>query len=78
MILCIEYWNKDTYLTGKAISQGELAKQMKQVEACFDPQTDNFIPLLCRMYGWEPIDCLDVVPDITYDRDTGILLQHNL
>ena len=39
---------------------------------------NNFIPLLCRMCGWEPIDCADVVPDITYDRDTGRLLRHNL
>ncbi len=74
MILCIEYWNRDTYLAGKSISQRELHRQIKQVETSVDPQTDNYIPLLCRMYGWELItEDTDIVPDATYDRDTGML-----
>jgi hypothetical protein len=35
--------------------------------------------LLCRMYGWELItEDTDIVPDATYDRDTGMLFWHNL
>ena len=74
MILCIEYWNRDTYLTGKSVSKRELHRQIKQVETSLDPQIDNFIPFLCRMYGWELIAAdTDIVPDVTYDRDTGML-----
>lgn len=74
MILCIESWKGDTYLTGKKISVSELKRQVREVEQLFDRETDNFIPLLCRVYGWEIIAVSpDTVPDCTYDADTGLI-----
>ena len=74
MILCIESWKGDTFLTGKKRTLPQLTRQIRQVEADFDRETDNFIPLLCRMYGWEAV-CTspDTVPDYTYDADTGLI-----
>ena len=74
MILCIESWKGDTYLTGKKRTISELSCQIRQVERIFDRETDNFIPMLCRLYGWDVISNeLDVVPDYTYDADTGLI-----
>ena len=74
MILCIESWKGDTYLTGKKRTISELSCQIRQVERIFDRETDNFVPLLCRMYGWE-VASVDpyTVPDYTYDTDTGLI-----
>ena len=75
MILCIESWKGDTCLTGKKVSVLELKRQVREVERLFDRETDNLIPLLCRMYGWEVADLpQDTVPDYTYDADTGLVL----
>ena len=74
MILCIESWKGDTYLTGRKRTISELACQLRQAEQLFDRETDNLIPLLCRMYGWEVISVEpNVVPDYTYDADTGLI-----
>ena len=74
MIICIEYWKGDAFLTGQKISAFELKQQLNQVERIYDKYEDNFILLLCRMYGWECVDVSeDVLPDFTYDRDTGLL-----
>ena len=74
MILCIESWKGDTYLTGKKRTISELSCQIRQVERIFDRETDNFIPMLCRLYGWDVISNeLDVVPDYTYGADTGLI-----
>ena len=76
MILCIESWKGDTYLTGKKRPIAELSCQIRQAEQLFDRETDNFIPLLCRMYGWEVISAApDTVPDCTYDADTGLIIR---
>ena len=76
MILCIESWKGDTYLTGKKISIRDLKGQIREVERLFDQKTDNFIPLLCRLYGWEMISAApDTVPDCTYDVDTGLIIR---
>ena len=76
MILCIESWKGDTLLSGKSASMGKLKQQIRTAEAICDPAEDNFIPLLCRIYGWEPIAFSEeLVPDRTYDRDTGLLLR---
>ena len=74
MILCIESWKGDIYLTGKKISLRDLKGQIWEVERLFDREMDNFVPLLCRMYGWEVISVAsDTVPDYIYDADTGLV-----
>ncbi len=74
MILCIESWKGDTYLTGRKRTISELSCQIRQVERIFDRETDNFIPMLCRLYGWDVISIEpDDVPDYTYDADTGLI-----
>ena len=74
MILCIESWKEDTLLSGKRIPSRVLKANIRQAESLCDPAEDNFIPLLCRLYGWEVLeDPSDTVPDLTYDRDTGLL-----
>ena len=74
MILCIESWKGDIYLTRKKISLRDLKGQIREVERLFDRETDNFIPLLCRMYGWEVISAAaETVSDYTYDADTGLI-----
>ena len=76
MIICIECWKGDALLSGKAVPAGVLKQQMRAAESRLDPAEDNFIPLLCRMYGWEIEPYTDeIVPDYTYDRDTGLLLN---
>ena len=72
MILCIESWKGDTYLTGRKRTISELSSQIRQVERLYDREMDNFVPLLCRLYGWEPVSGTPV-PDCTYDADTGLI-----
>lgn len=71
MILCIESYTGDKYLSGHRVAIRELKEQIQQVHGLFDPIEDNFVALLCRMYGWNPIE--ESIPDLTYDRDTGLL-----
>ena len=47
------------------------------VERICDRQEDNFIELLCRMYGWTVIS-EDEDPEYTYDRDVGKLTRHGM
>lgn len=75
MILCIESHLGDTCLSGKARTKNELKQQLLHAEAIRDVETDNFLPLLCRLYGWQEI--AEDAADYTWDRDTGILLKHN-
>ena len=53
MIICIESHLGDTYLPGKARTKTELNRQLLHTEAIRDVENDNFLPLLCRLYGWE-------------------------
>ena len=71
MILCIESHLGDTYLSGKYRTKTEL-KQLLHTESLRDVETDNFLPLLCRLYGWE--ETAETEPDFTWDRDTELLL----
>ena len=74
MIICIESWKGDTLLSGKHIPLRELKAQMRAAEALRDPEEDHFIALLCRMYGWETEPYSEeTIPDLTYDRDTGLI-----
>ena len=74
MIICIEYWKGDTFLTGTKIPVSELRNQLNQVERIYDKAEDNFVSLLCRVYGWNPVAVdRDMIPDFTYDRDTGLI-----
>ena len=68
MILEIEYYKKDTLLSGRTVSFSELKKQLETTENIHDPETDNFIEILCRSYCYIVIDA-DVPPDYVYDRD---------
>ena len=73
MILCIESHLGDKYLSGKVRTKPELKRQLLHTEAIRDPEQDNFIPLLCRLYGWQETE--ETTPDLTWDRDTGQLYQ---
>ena len=74
MILCMESWKGDTYLTGEKRSLAELRNQIRDVERLYDRNEENFVPLMCRMYNWEVIFVgSDIVPDYTYDADTGLI-----
>ena len=72
MILCIESHLGDTYLSVKSRTKTELKQQLLHTEAIRDVENDNFLPLLCRLYGWE--ETAETVPDLTWDRDTELLL----
>ncbi len=68
MILEIEYYKYDTYLSGKVDSFIELQKQINYIEERYDCETYNFIALMCRTYHWEIIE-KHYSPDCVYDRD---------
>ena len=68
MILEIEYYKNDTFLSGKTINAAELKKQLNETEQSYDIIEDNFIETLCRAYRWTVIET-DEVPDFIYDRD---------
>jgi hypothetical protein len=70
MVICIEYWKGDAYLIGKTVSLPELKEQIRSIEKSYDPVEDNFVAMLCRVYGWEPTK--NCVPEYTYDRDTSL------
>ena len=72
MILCIESHLGDRYFSGKARTKAELKRQLQTVESLYDRENDNFVELLCRLYGFE--ETAEEVPDDTWDRDTGLLL----
>ena len=72
MILCIESHLGDTYLSGKPRTKNELKQQLLRTEAIQDVENDNFLPLLCRLYGWE--ETAEEAADFTWDRDTAMLL----
>ena len=73
MILRVESWTGDTTLSGKSRPRWILEEELFRVDARYDRQEDNFVPLLCRAYGWELCETGEA-PDFTYDRDTGRLL----
>ena len=68
MILEIEYYKGDVFLTGKNISESTLRKHIVYVQRTFDRENDNFTELLCRCFDWEILS-YDGIPDYTYDRD---------
>lgn len=68
MILEIEYYKKDTLLSGKSRSFAELKKQLEITEILHDSETDNFVDMLCRNYDWTIIET-DALSDYIYDRD---------
>ena len=53
MILEIQYYKGDVFLTGKNISELSLRKQIEYVHKKFDRENDNFTELLCRCFNWE-------------------------
>lgn len=69
MTIEIEYFKGDTLLYGEKVSFDELKQQIKTVESLYDPNEDNFVVLLCRMYHWNIADC-DQRAEYIYDRDT--------
>ena len=72
MILCIESHLGDTYLSGKYRTKSEVNRQLLHTEAIRDVEHDNFMPLLCRLYGWE--ETAETDADYTWDRDTELRL----
>ena len=59
-------------MSGKSRTKRELKAELLHIEAIRDVENDNFLPLLCRLYGWEVI--AEAAADYTWDRDTGLLL----
>ncbi|WP_295156774.1 hypothetical protein [uncultured Ruminococcus sp.] len=74
MILEIEYYKADTQLVGKTRHFSEVSDQLKKAEDLHDREQDNFVELLCRMFGWTEIETF-VRPDLIYDRDIKKLLS---
>ena len=75
MILCIESWNGDVLLSGKNVPVRELKHQLQKASELYDSAEDNFSALLCRMYHWQVVQNTEgIIPDVTYDRDTNLLL----
>ena len=72
MILCIESHLGDTCLSGNARTKSELKRQLLHTEAIRAVDNDNFLPLLCRLYGGE--ETAEDAADYTWDRDTELLL----
>ena len=72
MILCIESHLGDICLSGKARTKSELKRQLLHAESIRDVENDNFLLLLCRLYGWEVT--MEDSADYTWDRDTELLL----
>lgn len=77
MILEIEYYKGDTLLSGNRTNAAVLRKQMSETKKLCDQTEDNFIGLLCRLYGWTVIQT-SVQPDHIYDRDTQKLIEINM
>lgn len=69
VILGIEYYKGDCILRGKSISKKELLEQIKFIESEYDHAEDNFVPLLCRVYGYEKTNMDENMADYVYDRD---------
>ena len=59
-------------MSGKARTKSELKRQLLHTEAIRDVENDNFLLLLCRLYGWEVT--MEDSADYTWDRDTELLL----
>lgn len=74
MIIEIEYFKGDVRLAGKKVSLSELKEQIKTIEELYDRMNDNFIALLCRMYGWDVVEFSGTV-DLVYDRDIGKFIK---
>lgn len=68
MVAEIEYYKGDVWLYGPALPFDAFKEQMRAVERLYDRDTDNFIPLLCRMYSWKVCD-EPAQPQYVYDRD---------
>lgn len=73
MILEIEYYKGDMFLYGKNISKAKLNEQLMKTEKLYDKDSDNFITLFCRLYGWT-VFSESCKPDFIYDRDTMKLI----
>ncbi len=61
-------------LSGKSVSFSALKKQFESTKDIYDHETDNFIEILCRNYGYIIIKN-DIMPDYIYDRDAGKLYK---
>ena len=73
MVLEIEYYKADTQLVGKTRNYLELKEQLDKVEELHDRKADNFVDLLCRMFGFEELNSFER-PDYVYDRDIQKLI----
>ena len=75
MILEIESHHGDTLLFGKSRAFATLQQQLAEIENLYDAESDNFVLLLCRTYGWSVISKTEAdFVGYIYDRDTQNLL----
>lgn len=45
------------------------------IESNYDHEEENFVPMLCRVYGYENIYIDESMVDYTYDRDVKKLFK---
>ena len=76
MLIEIEFYKGDTVLYGPSIPYRKFKEQIDFIESLYDRENDNFVPLLCRIYGWEIVDEIfsDEKITYTYDRDTEMII----
>ncbi len=72
MFIEIEFFKGDTILYGHKISYDKLKEQIDFIESLYDRENDNFVSLLCRVYGWEIIDSILDGEKITYTYDRDV------
>ena len=77
ILLEIEYYKGDIILRGKTVPKKELLEQIRLIESKYDHEEDNFVAMLCRVYGYERIDIDECFVDYVYDRDIGRLFTKN-
>lgn len=71
ILLEIEYYKGNIILRGKTVPKKELLEQIRLIESKYDHEEDNFVAMLCRVYGYERIDIDECFVDYVYDRDIG-------
>ena len=42
-------------MRGKTVDKNELLEQIQFIESNYDHEEDSFVPMLCRVYGYENI-----------------------
>ena len=77
----IEFYKGDTVLCGENLSKEEFEAQTSAVEMMYNREKDNFVELICSMYGWYEVknkSFAKVKMKYIYDRDAECVLKNTL